>query len=102
MRFVSELKLSLLQAFLGEICTKIRAIIFSDDPNVLRLKVIVESPLAWEEKEAISVAMTEVLCDFPQFETENLEIICDTKRLSLQLPPGEHFFYLRWEGYFDE
>lgn len=102
MRFESGLKLSLLQAFLGQICPKVRAIIFSDDPNVFRLKIIVESSLAWEEKEAISVAMTEVLCDFPQFETQNLEIIRDTKRISRQLPPGEHFFYMRWEGDIDE
>lgn len=95
--FVATLLISFVSAFRGAIPQKTRAIIFTENPHILTVRIIIETPLSANEQEQISVALTEILADFPQFETEHLEILCSTDPLHFQLPEGEHFFFLRFE-----
>lgn len=95
--FRAQLILSFNCAFLGLIPKKTRAIIFTENPRVLTVRAIVEAPLTECEEEQISVALTEILADFPEFVSEDLQVLCSTDPITLQLPEGEHFFFLRYE-----
>ena len=62
-----EIILSMQMAFLGAICNKVRLIAFDMTEETFALYVYIDSPLTDDEYEAIDVAVTDVLADFPNF-----------------------------------
>lgn len=91
-----EIILSMQRAFLGAICNKISLITFDATQEVFSLFVYVDASLSEEENEAINVAVTEVLADFPNFLYENIQIIPTNTPYPL-LKTHKNCFFRRFE-----
>lgn len=96
-----QIILSMQRAFLGAICNKIRLIAFDTAEHLLTLYVYTDSHLSEHEYQAISIAVTEILADFPNFLNERIEIIkTDDNILSLNC--YKQCFFMRFENQFNE